>query len=228
MWTCPQVHTAHDRVHDHGHAAGDEDDFRPALARAPGRPEGNLQLSAETPSELPTRVLLNEPAARGGSLLEVKNLVTVFPTRRGVAVAANHVSFSIAPGETLGLVGESGSGKSVTCRSILRLVPEPGQIIGGSINFDGQDVLSLSRRELRALRGVPDLDDLPGPDVEPQPGLHDRGPDHRAAPPASGDEPAGGAAGGGRAARPRRHPVGARAPAMPTPTSSREGCGSGR
>jgi oligopeptide/dipeptide ABC transporter ATP-binding protein len=80
--------------------------------------------------------------------------VTVFPTRSGVAVAANGVSFSIAAGETVGLVGESGSGKSVTCRSVLRLVPRPGEIIGGSVRFDGRDVLALSSRELRALRGA--------------------------------------------------------------------------
>jgi len=80
--------------------------------------------------------------------------VTVFPTRSGVAVAANGVSFSIAAGETVGLVGESGSGKSVTCRSVLRLVPKPGEIIGGSVRFEGRDVLALSSRELRALRGA--------------------------------------------------------------------------
>ena len=98
---------------------------------------------------------LNEPQpARGESLLAVEGLVTVFPTWSGVAVAANHVSFSIAAGETLGLVGESGSGKSVTCRSILRLVPRPGEILGGSIHFDGKDVLALSARELRAIRGA--------------------------------------------------------------------------
>jgi len=100
-------------------------------------------------------VALNEPQpGRGESLLAVEGLVTVFPTWSGVAVAANHVSFSIAAGETLGLVGESGSGKSVTCRSILRLVPRPGEILGGSIHFDGKDVLALSARELRAIRGA--------------------------------------------------------------------------
>ena len=98
---------------------------------------------------------LNEPQpARGESLLAVEGLVTVFPTSSGVAIAANHVSFSIAPGETLGLVGESGSGKSVTCRSILRLVPRPGEILDGSIYFEGKDVLALPARELRAIRGA--------------------------------------------------------------------------
>jgi oligopeptide/dipeptide ABC transporter ATP-binding protein len=99
-------------------------------------------------------VTLKKADPGGESLLAVEDLVTVFPTRSGVAVAANHVSFSIAAGETLGLVGESGSGKSVTCRSILRLVPRPGEIIGGSIRFSGRDVLNLSGADLRAIRGA--------------------------------------------------------------------------
>jgi len=94
-----------------------------------------------------------EEPTDGESLLSVRDLVTVFPARDAVAVAVNGVSFDLRAGETLGLVGESGSGKSVTCRSILRLVPEPGQILGGSIRFQGREVLELSRRELRAIRG---------------------------------------------------------------------------
>jgi oligopeptide/dipeptide ABC transporter ATP-binding protein len=96
------------------------------------------------------------PAAPVGSaapILTVRDLVTVFPATRGVVVAANHVSFDLYPGETMGLVGESGSGKSVTCRSLLRLVPEPGEIVGGSVFFEGRDVLQLSMGALRSLRG---------------------------------------------------------------------------
>jgi peptide/nickel transport system ATP-binding protein/oligopeptide transport system ATP-binding protein len=89
----------------------------------------------------------------GAPLLSVRELVTVFPTRDSLVCAVNGVSFDLRAGETLGLVGESGSGKSVTCRSLLRLVPEPGQIIGGSIEFNGQDILALSPRALRAVRG---------------------------------------------------------------------------
>jgi oligopeptide/dipeptide ABC transporter ATP-binding protein len=85
-------------------------------------------------------------------LLAVSELVTAFPAIDGMVMAANHVSLSLAAGETVGLVGESGSGKSVTCRSIMRLVPPPGEILAGSIRFDGRDVLALSRSELRALR----------------------------------------------------------------------------
>jgi oligopeptide/dipeptide ABC transporter ATP-binding protein len=86
-------------------------------------------------------------------LLSVRDLVTVFPSRTGIVCAVNGVSFDLREGETLGIVGESGSGKSVTCRSLLRLVPEPGEIIGGSIELDGQDILGLPRRALRAIRG---------------------------------------------------------------------------
>ena len=89
----------------------------------------------------------------GPPLLSVRDLVTVFPGRDRVVCAVNGVSFDLHEGETLGLVGESGSGKSVTCRSLLRLVPEPGQIIGGAIEFDGQDILALPPRALRAVRG---------------------------------------------------------------------------
>lgn len=83
----------------------------------------------------------------------MRDLVTVFPTRDGVVVAANHVSFDLFAGETMGLVGESGSGKSVTCRSLIQLVPEPGEVVGGAVEFEGRDVLDLSPREVRALRG---------------------------------------------------------------------------
>jgi oligopeptide/dipeptide ABC transporter ATP-binding protein len=87
-------------------------------------------------------------------LLSVRDLVTVFPSVTGTAVATNGVSFDVDAGETVGIVGESGSGKSVTCRSILRIVPPPGAIIGGSITFGGIDVLTLPTAGLRALRGA--------------------------------------------------------------------------
>ena len=66
----------------------------------------------------------------------------------------DHVSFQIAPGETLGLVGESGSGKSVTAFSILRLLQPPGRITGGRVLFEGRDLLTLPEREMRAVRGA--------------------------------------------------------------------------
>ena len=83
-------------------------------------------------------------------LLKVENLRTVF----GSVVAVNDVSFEIRKGETLGLVGESGSGKSVTAFSIIRLVEEPGQIVGGAIRFQGRDLLTLSEEEMRQVRGA--------------------------------------------------------------------------
>jgi oligopeptide transport system ATP-binding protein len=87
-------------------------------------------------------------------LLEVRDLRTYIYTRRGVVKAVDGVSFAVRRGETLGIVGESGSGKSMTCLSILRLVPEPGgRIVGGEIIFDGQDLLAKSPQEMRRLRG---------------------------------------------------------------------------
>jgi peptide/nickel transport system ATP-binding protein len=88
------------------------------------------------------------------ALLEVRDLRTYFYTRRGVVKAVDGASFSIRRGETLGIVGESGSGKSMTCLSVLRLVPEPGgRIVGGEIVFDGEDLLAKSPEEMRQMRG---------------------------------------------------------------------------
>jgi len=87
------------------------------------------------------------------NLLEIKDLQTQFHTEDGIVSAVNGVSFSMRPGETLGVVGESGCGKSVTAMSILRLVSQPGLITGGKICFDGQDLLALSEPEMRKIRG---------------------------------------------------------------------------
>jgi oligopeptide/dipeptide ABC transporter ATP-binding protein len=86
-------------------------------------------------------------------LLQLKNLTTVFPPKRGQVVAVNGVNLHLAPGEILGIVGESGCGKSTVLRSILRLIDKPGSIAGGEIVFKGQDLLSLSSREMRNIRG---------------------------------------------------------------------------
>jgi oligopeptide transport system ATP-binding protein len=89
-----------------------------------------------------------------GNLLNVSDLRTYFETEDGTVKAVDGVSFSVKPGETLGIVGESGSGKSVANLSIMRLIPEPpGKIVSGSINFRGSDVLKLAPAEVRALRG---------------------------------------------------------------------------
>ncbi len=87
-------------------------------------------------------------------LLEVTDLRTYFHTRRGVYRAVDGVSFSVEKGETLGIVGESGSGKSVTCSTLLGLIPQPpGRIESGKAIFDGTDLLHCSPAELRAIRG---------------------------------------------------------------------------
>jgi peptide/nickel transport system ATP-binding protein len=87
------------------------------------------------------------------TVLEVRNLKTQFLTDDGIVKAVDDVSFSLGTGKTLGLVGESGSGKSVTALSIARLIDRPGQIVGGEILLEGQDVLSLPESEMRRLRG---------------------------------------------------------------------------
>jgi oligopeptide/dipeptide ABC transporter ATP-binding protein len=87
-------------------------------------------------------------------LLVVEDLRTYFFTRRGVVKAVDGVSFTLRAGETLALVGESGSGKSVTCLSLVRLVPEPaGRIVGGQVSFEGEDLLRKSPAEMRRVRG---------------------------------------------------------------------------
>lgn len=88
------------------------------------------------------------------NILSVKNLKTYFFTASGVSKAVDGVSFDIAKGETMGIVGESGSGKSVTSNSIIRLLPpRTGKIVDGSIEFEGRDVLALSKKELLKFRG---------------------------------------------------------------------------
>ncbi len=88
------------------------------------------------------------------ALLEVRDLRTSFATDHGEFRAVDGVSFSLAPGRTLGIVGESGCGKSVTSLSIMGLIPQPpGRIVGGEILFDGVDLLKLSPDEMRELRG---------------------------------------------------------------------------
>jgi oligopeptide/dipeptide ABC transporter ATP-binding protein len=86
--------------------------------------------------------------------LEIKNLSTLFKTRRGVVKAVNGLNLKVGRGELLGLVGESGCGKSVTLLSILRLIAYPGEIARGSILFEGKDLLKKSPFEIRKIRGM--------------------------------------------------------------------------
>jgi len=87
-------------------------------------------------------------------ILDVRDLEVHFRTREGLVRAVNRVSFSLRRGETLGLVGESGSGKSVTSLALMGLVPNPpGVIAGGSVMFDGVDLLKLPKKRMRNIRG---------------------------------------------------------------------------
>ena len=87
-------------------------------------------------------------------LLEVRDLAVEFPTQDGIVHAVSGLTFSLRRGETLGIVGESGSGKSVSQLAILGLIPQPpGRILSGEAKFDGRDLLKMSKKELRRLRG---------------------------------------------------------------------------
>ncbi|MFT6181251.1 MAG: oligopeptide transport system ATP-binding protein [Paracoccaceae bacterium] len=88
------------------------------------------------------------------AILDVQNLTTRFHTRNGIVHAVEDVSFALERGETLGIVGESGSGKSVTCYSLLGLIPQPpGRIHAGSAMYEGTDLLKANEKTLRGIRG---------------------------------------------------------------------------
>ena len=86
-------------------------------------------------------------------LLEVTGLRVEFPTRRGTLVAVDGISFSIAPGEVLGMVGESGAGKSLTGMAIIGLLEPPGRIAGGEIRLEGERIDTLAYEKMRRIRG---------------------------------------------------------------------------
>ena len=87
-------------------------------------------------------------------ILEVKDLRTYFYTRTGVVKAVDGVSFTLGPGETLGIVGESGCGKSMTALSIMGLVPQPaGRIVGGEVLLEGDNLLEKTQAEMQEIRG---------------------------------------------------------------------------
>jgi peptide/nickel transport system ATP-binding protein len=125
----------------------------------PGRdrsPDLSAKGQAGMPAPLNTVTQTNNVRTTAGAqpLLELRDLKTHFFTDRGTSRAVDGVSYQIAPGTTLGLVGESGCGKSVSALSILRLIPSPpGRIVGGTIMFNGRDLLRLSEEEIRQVRG---------------------------------------------------------------------------
>jgi peptide/nickel transport system ATP-binding protein len=97
--------------------------------------------------DLPSAGTASEP------LLEVRGLTVRFRTRRGVVTAVDDLSFSLAPGEVLGIVGESGSGKSVSMMSLLKLIRDPNATVEGEAFFRGRDLIAMTDKQLRPLRG---------------------------------------------------------------------------
>lgn len=98
--------------------------------------------------------MMNHPRLENSApLLEVRDLHTHVFTRRGVVKAVNGVSFQVWPGQTLGLVGESGSGKTMTCLSLLQLLPRGARIISGQIVLQGRDLVTLSAADMERVRG---------------------------------------------------------------------------
>jgi len=87
------------------------------------------------------------------NLLEVRDLCIQFETQGGTVKAVDHVSFDIKKGEVFALVGESGCGKSTTAMGVMQLIKSPGSISGGAVNFDGRNLLELSRQEMTKVRG---------------------------------------------------------------------------
>ena len=87
------------------------------------------------------------------SLLAIKDLTIHYQTEDGDVKAVNGISFAVDQGKTLGLVGETGAGKTTTALGILRLVPEPGKILSGSITYKDQDILKMTEKEVQDLRG---------------------------------------------------------------------------
>ncbi len=88
------------------------------------------------------------------AILDIKNLKVHYMTKEGPALAVDSISFSVMENRTIGLIGESGCGKTTTARAIMRFVKEPGKIMGGEIIFKGRDILTMSDKELRSLRGA--------------------------------------------------------------------------
>jgi oligopeptide/dipeptide ABC transporter ATP-binding protein len=110
-------------------------------------------VSAAPAAQIVERPVRRRRGAKGERLLEVRGLRTSFHTSDGVVRAVDGIDFHVDRGEIMGLVGESGCGKSVTSLSIMRLVASPGRIEGGEVLFAGRDLVKLSQRQMRGIRG---------------------------------------------------------------------------
>ena len=109
-------------------------------------------VSSKTGSTSAAEFHLDKVESTNRELLLIQDLSIAFPSDGGMFFATNKVNLTVGVGDVVGLVGESGSGKSVTCRSIIRLVPHPGEIVSGSIMFKGRDMLGVPTRDLRRIR----------------------------------------------------------------------------
>jgi len=106
------------------------------------------------PARIHPSAHMPEPSSDQAPLLEIDQLSTYFDTISGTVRSVNGVSYTLHAGETLGVVGESGCGKSVTALSVMRLIPmPPGRFAGGAIRYNGVDLLKLSEKEMRKIRG---------------------------------------------------------------------------
>jgi len=122
----------------------------PLIARVRRRDFPNQSMAVSSPPAPPSNA-----AEQNAPLLDIRNLRMYFHLREGTVRAVDNISISIQRGQTLGIVGESGSGKSMTAMSVLRLIPEPpGKIEGGTIYFNGTNLVELNEAKLRKIRGA--------------------------------------------------------------------------
>jgi oligopeptide/dipeptide ABC transporter ATP-binding protein len=113
-----------------------------------------MTVSRQRLAAMPREPGATASGALGQTVLSVRDVRTYFKTDRGVLRAMDGVSFDLLAGETLGIVGESGSGKSVTCRSLIGLLPRPPAYTSGEVLYENRNLVTLSSRELQALRGA--------------------------------------------------------------------------
>lgn len=126
---------------------------RSAAVTDPAATPGHTPTEQHRPTEKDTAMPTQAPGTET-SLLDLRNLSTDIRLKGATVRAVDDVSFTLAPGETLGLVGESGSGKTMTAMSIERLLPPGGHVVGGQILFGGQDLAALPDSRLRRIRGA--------------------------------------------------------------------------